>query len=64
MKRNSMRRPLLSLLGGGLLAACGAAPEAGLASPDEPLGTGKAALCAGTSVTQLGGSRGPASLKG
>jgi hypothetical protein len=54
MLRSLIRSPLLLLLSGLMLTACGGAPEAGLAPTDEELlGTTEAPLCSGASVSTL-----------
>jgi hypothetical protein len=53
MRRDLIRPPLRVLLSGLMLAACGGAPETGLAPSEEPLGTQESALCSGASVTTL-----------
>ncbi|HEX5753893.1 MAG TPA: hypothetical protein VFZ09_47355 [Archangium sp.] len=52
MMRDRTRSSFSLVLSGLLLAACGVAPEPGLA-PTEPLGTREAAMCSGTSVSAL-----------
>ncbi|HSP78850.1 MAG TPA: hypothetical protein VLQ93_09990 [Myxococcaceae bacterium] len=54
MLRNLIRAPRSLLLSGLMLAACGGAPEAELASPaEELLGTAEAPICSGASVSSL-----------
>jgi hypothetical protein len=54
MHRPPVRALLCVSLPALMLAACGGVPEeAGLAPPEEPLGTREAAVCSGLSVTSL-----------
>ncbi len=53
VSRDLVRSSLPVLLSGLMLAACGGAPENGLAPSEEALGTREDSLCAGASVSSL-----------
>lgn len=53
MQRESIRSSFRALASGLMLAACGGAPEDGLAPPETDMGAQESAICSGSSVSSL-----------